>query len=392
MRLLPFEYAVRNLTRSPLRLILSVTGSMLVVLLIITAAAFVRGMEKSLLSSGSENNVILLNAGSAESIERSEITPAVEGMVSASVKGIKSSLGTRYVSPEVHIAMIISEEQVNEQEKKSESKAVIRGVTSTALLVHDQVRITEGRAPRPGEDEIMVGKLTTARLGWDPQSLTPGNTIWFANRQWTIVGSFTAPGTVMDAEIWCPMTDLQVATKRESISCAVLTLDAGEFADVDMFAAARLDLELVAMPETEYYKNLVMFYKPVRLMIWVTAFLIAMGGLFGGLNTMYAAFAGRFREIGMLQTLGYSRRAVFTSMLQESVLISTAGALPALFLGLILLDGLAVKISMGAFSLIVDATATATGLAGGIILGIIGATPPIINCMRMPIAEELKAT
>ena len=132
MRLLPFEYAVRNLTRSPLRLILSVTGSMLVVLLIITAAAFVRGMEKSLLSSGSEKNVILLNASSAESIERSEITPAVEGMVSASIKGIKSSLGTRYVSPEVHIAMIISEEQVNEQEKKSESKAVIRGVTSTA--------------------------------------------------------------------------------------------------------------------------------------------------------------------------------------------------------------------------------------------------------------------
>ena len=108
MRRLRFEYAVRNLGRSPTRLVLSVLGSVLVVMLVITAAAFVRGIETSLISSGSEKNVMLLGVGSEESIERSEITPAAPSMVTASVGGIKTRLGIPYVSPELHMEMMFA--------------------------------------------------------------------------------------------------------------------------------------------------------------------------------------------------------------------------------------------------------------------------------------------
>ncbi|MCH8215752.1 MAG: ABC transporter permease [Planctomycetes bacterium] len=387
MRLLPFEYAVRNLGRSTLRLVLSVLGSFLVVMLVIAAVAFVRGMEKSLIGSGSPDNVILLGAGSAESVERSELSPSVAGLVSASVPGIKTKLGLHYVSPEVHMSLVISA-RAGEDSTRS---AVIRGITPTAYLVHKQLRIVQGRAPLPGHDEVMVGQLAATRIGWQPEALEVGKTLWFDNRPWTIVGAFSASGTVMDAEIWCPLTDLQIAAKRDSLSCVILTLDGADFSDVDIFASTRLDLEIIAIREDQYYRQLVSFYRPIRLMVWVTASLIAMGGLFGGLNTLYAAFAARFREMGMLQSLGYSRAAVALSLMQESVLISLTGALLASTVALILLEGVAVKISMGAFGLVLDAPTLAIGLAAGLILGVVGAIPPTLNCLRQPITEALKS-
>jgi putative ABC transport system permease protein len=388
MRLLRFEYAVRNLGRSPTRLVLSVLGSVLVVMLVITAAAFVRGIETSLISSGSEKNIMLLGVGSEESIERSEITPAAPSMVTASVPGIKTRLGIPYVSPEVHMAMMFAEDAGGE----ADMRAVVRGITPSAFLVHDQVRIIAGRAPEQGKDEIMVGQLTAARMDLPSERLGVGNTVWFDNRPWTIVGNFTAPGTVMDAEIWCPISDLLIAAKRDSYSCIVLTLDTAELADVEEFAATRLDLELAVMPEKQYYKKLIEFYKPVRWMIWITAVLIATGGMFGGLNTMYAAFSARFREIGMLQSLGYSRRAVVLSFMQESLLISAIGALIGSALSLALLDGIAIRINLGAFGLVLDTATIATGLLAGLFLGLFGAIPAAVRCLRLPIAEALKAS
>jgi len=387
MKCLPFEYAVRNLGRSRLRLMLSISGSFLVVMLVITAVAFVRGMEKSLISSGSKNNVIILGAGSEESIERSEVSASVTGMVLAGVPGIKSQLGQSYVSPEVHMSLVIGAQQ----DEDTTSSAVIRGITPAAYLVHEQVRIVAGRTPQAGQDEVMVGQLAARRMGWDKQKLALNNTIWFNNRPWTIVGHFSAPHTVIDAEIWCPLTDLQIAAKRNGLSCVTISLDKADYSDVEIFASTRLDLEIIALPETVYYQKLVSFYKPVRLMVWITSALIGMGGLFGGLNILYASFAARFREIGMLQSLGYSRLAIAFSLIQESVLISLTGALAAAIVSLILLDGSAVKISMGAFSLSLDATTLGTGLSAGLILGIVGALPPMINCIRLPIPEALKA-
>jgi putative ABC transport system permease protein len=387
MKALPFEYAVRNLSRAPLRLVASLGGAALVVALVLAAGGFVRGMERSLSVSGSRDNVILLGAGSEESVERSQISLNVAGLVAASVPGIRTRLDVPYVSPEVQIALLVHARRDSEQELNG----VFRGVTSAAYLVHPQVRVVEGRTPQPGQYELMVGSLAATRLGTSAETVAVGRSLWFDNHAWTITGRFEAPNTVMDAEIWVPLTDLQIATRREnSISCVVLTLGSAEYEDVAAFAAQRLDLEIRAVRESDYYASLLKFYRPVRGMVWATAILVALGGLFGGLNTMYAAFAARVRELGALQTLGFSRMAIAVSFLQESLLATSAGALAAAMICMPLLNGIAVKFSMGAFALVLDAPVLIGGLAAGAALAIVGIIPPLWRCLRLPIVESLR--
>lgn len=389
LRQLPFEYAFRNLRRNSVRLVASLLGAALVVLLVLASAGFVRGMQLTLTShAGLYENVILLGAGSEEAIERSQIDAGTGTIVAASIPGLRTEGGVPFVSPEIHIALPLREYELSE----SELPAVLRGVTNAAYLVHPEVEIVHGRAPIPGAQEVLVGGLAATRLGINEERLVPGQTLYFDNRDWTIVGRFNAPNTVMDAEIWTPLSDLQIATKREaSLSCVIVSLDQGQYADVDLFAKSRLDLELAAISELDYYASLNQFYRPIRLMVIVTASLIAMGGLLGGLNTMYAAFAARVREIGMLQSLGFTRLAIVLNLSEESLFTAACGTIIGLGIGLLLIDGVAVRFSMGAFVLTLDAPVVLTGIIGGLAVGLVGAIPPAIRCLRLPITEALKS-
>ncbi|MEM1329141.1 MAG: ABC transporter permease [Planctomycetota bacterium] len=389
MRQLPFRYALRNLGRSRVRLAASLLGAALVVLLILASGGFVRGMQLTLTQdAGLNENVILLSTGSEEAIERSQIDASVSGIAAASIPGLKEAAGVIYASPEIHAALPVRETA----DSVTDRNAVMRGVRPVALLVHPEVEITHGRAPRPGEDELMVGALASTRLGLPDERLAVGQTLHFDDRDWTISGRFAAPNTVMDAEIWLPLTDLQIATNRETtLSCVVVSLNGATYTDVDLFAKTRLDLEITAIRETEYYASIAAFYGPIRIMIIVTAILIASGGILGGLNTTYAAFAARVREVGMLQALGYTRLAIVTNLTEESVFAAASGALIGALLGLVLLDGLAVRFSMGAFALTIDPPVLLIGFAGGLLVGLIGAIPPAVRCLRLPIAESLKS-
>jgi ABC-type lipoprotein release transport system permease subunit len=390
MRQLPFEYAFRNLGRSRLRLAASIGGAALVVMLVLAAAGFIRGMQLTLTQDpGLHHNVIILGTGSEEALERSQIDAGVESIAAASIPGIKQAAGTLYVSPEIHMALPVR----TGPNDADEHQAVMRGVRPIALLVHPQVEITEGRMPRSGADELMVGRLAATRLGVPDERLDPGQTLRFDNRDWTIVGRFRAPNTVMDAEIWIPLTDLQIATKREAtLSAVIVSLDdAAAFADAQFFATSRLDLEITAVRETDYYRSIAEFYRPIRIMIIVTAALIAVGGVLGGLNTMYAAFAARVREVGMLQALGYTKRAIVLNLTEESLFAAACGSVLGAALGLVLLDGLAVRFSMGAFALTLDPPVVLAGVAAGLAVGLVGAVPPAVRCLRLPIAQALKS-
>jgi len=387
MKTLPFDYAVRNLGRAPLRLALSIGGAMLVVLLVLASAAFVTGMKRSLRVTASGGNVIILGSGSEESIERSEIETRVATIVAASVGGFRERLGVEYVSPEIHVALDV---KATEDDEKG-TLTVVRGVESRAFLVHPQVHIIEGRPPEAGRDEIMVGGLVAARLGLEEGEPRVGSNLWIDGRPFTVSARFEAPQTVMDAEVWCPLTDLQIIAQRDTLSCVIVTLGTAEIEDVAAFAAQRLDLEVTTMSEAEYYSRLADFFGPIRMMVLVTATLIALGGVLGGLNTMYAAFASRVRELGTLQVLGYRRLAIVVSLVQESTLTASIGAILAIGLGTVLLDGLAIQFSMGAFGLIVDHTVVLVALGSGLALGVVGAIPPAIRCLRLPIPEALKS-
>lgn len=385
MRNLPFEYAVRNLGRNPARLLLTVGGSMLVVLLVLTATGFVNGMQAAFVTSGREANVILLGSGSEESIERSEVPMRTSGIVAASVPGLLKRAGIDAVSPEAHVAIPI------DGLGGEGSMSVIRGIEPAAFLVHDEVRVIAGRSPRPGASELLAGTLAARGLGFDPPETGIGSMVDIDEEPYEIVGILEAGGGVAEGEFWTALTDLLATSQRDTISCVVVSVDEAEAADIESFAVSRLDLELIAMTELDYYAKLSAFFRPIELMVLVTAALIAIGAVLGGLNTTYAAFASRVREIGTLQTLGYSRRAIALSLVQESVLAAAIGTLIACGLGFWLLDKAVIRFSMGAFGIRMDAEVLAWGLGAGLLLGMLGAVLPAWRCLRLPIAESLKA-
>ena len=146
------------------------------------------------------------------------------------------ALGRRDVFPAGDLALRIGWAEISGADTPSERELRIVAErwspyrTAAAYLVHPQVRVTVGRAPEPGADEVMVGRLAHSRMGLDEAAVTVGRSLYFEDRAWTIVGRFDAPGTVMNAEVWTPLGDLMVAAKRETVSCVVLSLGDAEFA------------------------------------------------------------------------------------------------------------------------------------------------------------------
>jgi putative ABC transport system permease protein len=388
MRGLPFEYAVRNMTRNPVRLLLSAGGCGLVVLLVMAAGGFVSGMQRSLRTSGAANNVMLIGAGSEESVERSEIPMRTTGIAASGIRGVQRIAGVDAVSPEVHVAIpVIS----NGDAEADAANMIFRGVTPAAFLVHREARVTAGRFPATGGDEIALGVLAARGLGWERVEDAIGEELVVDDRPFTVVGLLEADGGVIEGEIWMPVSDLVIVTKRDTLSCVVVRLDSENITSAAGFAATRLDLELVAIRESDYYAALAAFFTPIRLMVIVTAILVATGGVIGGLNTTYAAFASRVREIGTLQTLGYTRPAIVRSLVLESVLTASIGGLVAAAIGMLVLDQVTIRFSMGVFGLAIGPGVLVSSLLAGLLLGVLGAFVPAIRCLRLPVPEALRA-
>lgn len=381
--MLPLGYAIRNLFRDKTRLFQTILGSALVVFMVMVAAAINTGMINVLGASGSPDTVLLLGAGSEESALRSEISERVAGIAESSLSGIAMVAGERAVSPEIHQMTLIGVDQVDMQQ------AFVRGITPRALLVHQDIVLIEGSFPKPGE--LMVGRLAWKRLGLPREALQPGKAIYAEDTKLTISGIFAAPGSVMESEVWMDLNDLRSLSLRENLSCVALRLGEGEFEDVHLFTAQRLDLELSAMRESDYYGRLSVFYSPVRKMTWITALLIATGALLGGLNTLYAAFAPRIREIATLQAIGYSRRAIMLSLTQESTVAALCGAVVAALVAVTALDGIAVSFSIGTFALRVTPMVAFIGLCTGLGLGLVGAVPPGLRCLLPSLPEALNS-
>jgi putative ABC transport system permease protein len=376
---------VRNLFRSKARLLQTIGGSALVVLLVMAAVAINDGMKRVLSASGSPHNVILVGAGSEESIQRSEVADRAGGIAEAAVPGIAETLGVRAVSSEIHYMSYLD---LGDGERR---QAVFRGVTPQALHVHPEVRLTAGSFPTAGQ--LMAGRLAWRKLGLAETDLLPGRQVVLDGQPMTISGTFAAPGTVLESELWTTLGDLRVLAKRETISCVVLRLDdPADFAEADLFAKQRLDLELSALRESDYYARLSSFFKPLRVMTWITAGLIAAGAVFGGINTLYAAFASRVREMATLQAIGFGRGALLASLVQESTLACLGGTLLASIAALLLLDGRTVPFSIGAFTLEIGPGVALTGILTGLFLGLLGALPPAIRCLKPALPVALRSS
>jgi putative ABC transport system permease protein len=384
MRLLPWEYGIRNLLRRPSRSALTLTALAIVVLLIFVVLGFIRGLERSLAVSGDREVVLVYSLGAEQNIENSAIAARTPGLLTASLEGIKKRFGIAHASAELYLGTRVA---AGEQQG---ALGLVRGITTNAALVRRQVRIVEGHWP--GAGEILVGRLAPAKLGADPQHLAPGKQIKFEGRDWTICGRFEAGSSAFESELWCRLPDLQQALKRQDLSLVALLLEPGAApSEVELFCKERVDLELQALGETEYYASLQKHYRPVQMLAWLVVLLVAGAGVFAGLNMMYGAVAGRIREIATLQAVGYRRRAVLLSLIQEGAVLAAAASLLAGLIALTWLNGKAVRFTMGAFTLNVDSVALLVGCGTGLLLGVIGAIPPAIKALRLSVAESLKA-
>ncbi len=385
MTFLPWEYGVRNLLRRPLRSGLTLLGLTTVVLLVLVVVGFIRGLERSLSVSGDPRTVIVFSLGMGENLEYSSVPMRTSDLVAASIDGIQERYGNRYASPELYLGT-----QVRTTQNGPAGMGLVRGVTTAALLVHSRVEIIAG--DWPGPDEIMIGRLAATKFGATQDDVRIGNSLWLEGREWRISGVFTAAGSVFESELWCRLDDLQQAMKRQDLSLVAVTLASdAEFADVDLFCKERLDLELQAIRQVEYFDSLREDYQPVRMLAWLVVLLISGAGVFAGLNTMYGAVVGRVRELATLQAIGFPRWAAVVSLVQEGTLLAVTASLLASVVAVVLVNGAAVRFTMGAFELQIDGVALLIGYGTGLTLGMVGSLPPAIRVLRLPVVEGLKA-
>jgi putative ABC transport system permease protein len=383
-RLLPWEYAIRNLFRRPIRTALTLFGLTVVVCLVYAVAGFIRGLEQSLIVSGDADGALVFSLGMGENLEYSSIPMRTTDLVAASVAGIRNRSGQAYVSPELYLGS-----EITPSGSTRPAMGILRGVTPNAALVRRAVEIENGGWPEPGE--ILVGRLVAAKLGVALENLRVGSSLSFEGRSWKIAGIFSAGGSAFESEVWCRLDELQQALKRQDLSLVALTMNSqDDYVELSLFCRQRLDLELQALRETEYYAALQRDYGPIRRLAWLIVVLVASAGVFGGLNTMYGAVVGRIPELAMLQTIGFVRRSIVVSLIQEAMLLAATATLIATGLSLVLLDGISVRFTMSAFALRIDNECVVTGCGVGLLLGFLGAIPPAIRALRIPIVTGLK--
>lgn len=384
LKLLPWDYAVRNLWRRPSRTLLTWLALTVVVFLVMVIVGLVRGLERSLSTSGDPEVVLVYSVGAEMNLEASAIKASTPGLLTANLSSIRQHLGQVCVSPELYLGTIIRTDS-----RPQGGLGLIRGITDAAPLVRRQILLTAGQWPGPGE--LLVGRFVATKLDCPPADLAIGKEVLIEGTRWKVSGHFTANGGAFDAEIWCPLPDLQQALKRQDLSLVACLLKPNTPpTQIDVFCKQRVDLELKAVAEPTYYRSLQMYYQPLRALAWMVAGLISASGVFAGLNLMYGAVAGRVRELATLQSIGFRRHAILWSLLQEGGLLAAAASVLAGALAVALLHDSAVRFTMGAFALQIDAVAILTGCGVGLLVGVLGALPPAWKILRVPVVLGLK--
>jgi ABC-type antimicrobial peptide transport system permease subunit len=393
MRLLPWDYGIRNLLRRPLRTVLTALGLTLVVFLLLLVLGFLRSLDDSLRQSGDEQVALIHNIIAADNLENSSISDQLPTLINAELSSLLVNQdGVAALSPELVIATILGDRS----EGKIPRSAVLRGIRPEVFLVRRKAFIADGNFPKSGE--ILAGRLAAVKMGMPADELAVGKTVTIEGNVWTISGHFAAPGTLLEAELWLPLDDLKLQMKRPTdISLVALRLrpegDRREqMNELEYYCRyRRRDLEIMASSELDYYSSLHRHFQPMRALAWLMAVLIASAGACGAINTMYAAVVGRVREFAALQAVGFRRPAILVSLMQESVLLSAVATLSGVAFAVLVLQGASIRFTMGAFDLRLDRPALLLGCGTGLALGVIGAVPPALRAFRLSIVDALKA-
>ncbi|MBU5615028.1 ABC transporter permease [Geomonas azotofigens] len=386
---IPYSYSFRNLWTRRLTTVLTASGMALVVFVFAATLMLTEGLQKTLVQTGSSDNVVLLRKSS-----NSEVQSAVErdqaSLLESQPEIAVGADGEPLLAKEL-VVLINLKKRVGDKP----SNVIIRGIDAASLKLRPAVRLKEGRMPRPGSAEVVAGESVSRRF----KGCGLGETLRFGMRDWRVVGVFDAGSTGFSSEIWGDRDQMMQAFRRPVYSSIIFRLR-----DTTAFDAykARVEgdprLTVEAKRETQYYLDQSeAMAKFLRILGLVLTVIFSIGAVIGATITMYAAVANRVTEIGTLRALGFPRKSILAAFIIEALLLGLCGGIlgvcAASFMQLITISTMNwASFSELAFSFTLNFSIIWKSLLFSVVMGFVGGALPALRASRMNIVEALRAT
>lgn len=384
---IPFAYSFRNLYTRRLTTFLTSSGMAMVVFVFASINMLSAGLEKTLVETGSEDNVIITRKAA-----NSEVQSGIERAQAAVIESIPDIATDRHGEPLLakELVVLIS---LTKRGGNKPANVVIRGIHNASLRLRDQIRVVEGRMPRPGSSEIIAGSSIAKRF----KGGGIGENLRFGMRDWTVVGIFDAGATGFSSEIWGDATQLMQAFRRPVYSSLTFRLrNSNDFESVKAKLDSDPRLTVDVRRETRYYRDQSeTMAKFLRILGVSLTVIFSIGAVIGAMITMYAAVSNRVAEIGTLRALGFQRTSILASFLAEALLLGLAGGIGGLvlasFMQLITISTMNWQtFSELAFSFTLTIDIVYKSLLFSLVMGFVGGVIPAIRASRMKIVDALR--
>jgi putative ABC transport system permease protein len=384
----PISYNFRSIKERWTSTIVAVLGIAGTVGVFVAMLSLARGFRATLVASGSPGNALIMRAGSSsemmggitlDSVRVAQDAPGV-------ARDANGPLVTQEVVGVVPFPLISTGTDANVQ---------VRGVSPNVLTIRNFAKIVQGRMFQPGLAELVVGKNASQTYS----GLTVGNTVNFGGGRWKVVGVFDAGGSSFDSEVWCDAHILSQVLKRPDNIFQSATIHLTSPASFQQFKDAVVSdprMNVDVWREVDYYaKQSTTMTRLITVLGGFVAAIMAVGAVFGALNTMYSAVAERGREIATMRALGFSTWNVILSFLFEALLISfTAGLIGCL--AVLPLNGLTTNtmnwqtFSNLAFAFKITFDLLVMGVLFALVMGVLGGLLPAIRAAISPVAVALR--
>jgi putative ABC transport system permease protein len=388
----PFSYSFRNLWNRRLTTVLTVAGMALVVFVFAAVQMMAAGLQKTLVETGSPDNVVVVRKAAASEVMSTinRQAAAIVGMLPQIATG---SRGQPMIAKEC--VVLIALKKNSTEQTASHSNVIVRGIQEESMALRPQVKLTAGRMPRPGSSEVIVGNSIAKGF----QGVGLQRTLTWGMRAWTVVGIFDAGNTGFSSEVWGDADQVMQAFRRPVYSSLIFKLQSP-----DAFDALKIAIEsdprftLEARRETKYYRDQSeMMAKFLRILGLSLTVIFSIGAMIGAMITMYAAVANRTAEIGTLRALGFRRRSILLAFLVESLLLGLAGGCLGLFFASFMQFMTISTVNFQTFSELAFKFTLTPGiilqsLIFALAMGFIGGVLPALRASRLKIVDALRAT
>ena len=386
--MIPIRYNLRSLMVRRATSVMTAVVVALVVMILFILSGFVAGLRATVLRTAVSDNWIVLSRGTT-SEGGSYISRDQYEIIKSRAQIATAPDGQALVSPEV----VTGFNPAANQPDARGFGTMLRGVYPIAFQVHSKMRLESGRWIQHGAAEMDVGRKLAARFPF----LTVGSDFKFGRRTFKIVGIYSDDDSARESEV---LTDLDVLTQDIHMSSGFAVLHAmlrpGMEDDFLKSLSTDARVKVDAKPEREFYAEQTGFVEQLRALGLAVALVLAIGSIFGAMNTMYSAVARRTGEIGVLRVLGFSRFNVLTSFVMESVLLGIAGAVLGEALGIVAsyatgLHSQLMNVGEFIFRFQLTGGAFVSGLIAGMLIGGLGGLLPAWRASRTRVIDSLRA-